>query len=228
MPDFKDRNNVIDAGGLTGERDVITTPNLYRWLMEGKIFEAGYGLEDSAVDGEGSATVDDTTATFSLQAPASSSLLVIPLLLKLGIVSEGGAVAFFQLMFTKPAGLCATALTLSGTALTSKHCVYRTNPAQTAQQATTLSTVTVSSFASAAADFVSYHRGVLADNTLTTLLPSMGSGPSNTHVFNFLEDGAPHIMTSGAAMLFYGYNAGGDTSFIAYMQWAEVTEDDLH
>jgi len=227
MADLKDRNDVPQAGGVNGKRDIIVAPNLYRWAAEGKVFEAGYGLEDTAIDSEGSATVNATTATFSLQAPSSSSLLVIPLLLKLCITTEGGAVAYYQLMFTKPAGLCATSMTLSGTALTSKHCLYRTGgEAKAVQQSTALSTVTVSALV--AADYVSYHRATIADNSLTTLLPAMGTGPSNVQTFNFMQDGVPHIMTSGAAMIVYAYNATTDTAYTAYMQWAEVTKDDLY
>ena len=221
---FKDRLNAPRSAAITGERDVITSPNLFKWLMQGKIFEAGYGLEDTAVDSE--ATVADITATFSLQSPVASDLLIIPIILKLMQTDDGGALTVFQVSFTKPAALCATALTLTGTALTSKHNMYRTNPPSKVQQATALSTVTVSALI--AADYISYHRGLVADANLTTGLVSMGSGPSNVQAWNFLKDGAPHMMTSGAAMLVDSSTASSRAKYTAYMQWAEVTEDDLH
>lgn len=221
----KDRLNVPRTVMVTGERDVITSPNLFRWLMEGKVFEAGYGLEDSAIDCESS--VEDITATFSLQAPAASSLLVVPILLKLCMTDDGGTDSNeMQVSFTKPAALCVVALTLSGTALTSKHCMYRTNPPMQEQQATALATVTVSILQ--ASDYISYHRGVTSNDILTTGLVALGEGPSNVHTFRFMDEGVPHIMTSGAAMLVGIANATTDSKWTAYMQWAELTVDDLY
>ncbi len=221
----QDRNNVPQTIRVSGERDVITSPSLLRWAVEGKVFEAGYGLEDTAIDSE--STVNDITATFSLQAPAAKNLLVIPILLKLCLTDDGGALQVFQVSFTKPAALCATVLTLSGTALTSKHCLYRTGGAAIAeQQASALSTVTVSALV--AADYISYHRGNSINSALTSGLVTMGSGPSNVQTFRFLEEGAPHILTSGAAMLIDTSTASTDSKWTAYMQWAEVTENDLH
>jgi len=193
--------------------------------MEGKVFEAGYGLEDSAITCEGA--VDDVNVAYSLQAPAGTDLLIIPILLKICITDDGGQLTTFQLMFTKPAGLCATTLVLTpGTALTSKHCLYQTNPKKAEQKATTLSALTSSALV--AADYVSYHRGHVITNVLTSGLVAMGEGPSNVHTFRFLKEGAPHIMTSGAAMLVHVNSADTDSATTCYMQWAEVTEDDLY
>lgn len=224
MAEFEDRNSVAQVARVTGAGDLITSPTLFRWAAEGKIFEAGYGLEDTAIDSE--AAIDDQAATFSLQAPASTSLLVIPLLLKLMLISSD-ALSIFQVLFTKPAGLCAASLVISsGAALTSKHSIYRTDAKQTAQQATAKSGVTVTALT--APDFISYHLGHVITDVLTTGLVSLGGGPSNVHTFNFLEDGFPHIMTSGAAMLVYAYQATTDATWLAYMKWAEVEEDDLY
>jgi len=218
-----DKNNTPRNQYVTMERDAISVPVLWKWAAQGKVFEAGLSPEDSAV--ASSTSFADTTPRFSLQAPASTSLLVIPILLKVFLVTDGGGITNVQVAFTKPAGLCATTMTLTGTALTSKHALYRTNPAQTAQQAAALSACTLS--AMVAADYVGYHFGHAIDATLTTGLVTPGTGPSNVDTFNFLGEGAPHIMTSGAAMVVYCYTGTSAGSHRAYMQWAEVTEDDL-
>ncbi len=225
MAEYEDKDNVARPARVNKERDLITIPNIWRWTVEGKVFEAGYGLEDSAITSEGA--INDLNVGYSLQAPSSSELLVIPIMLKICIVADGSSLTTFQVLFTKPAGLCATPMVLSaGTALTSKHALYRSNPAKTAQQSTTLSALT--STALLAADYVSYHRGLAADALLTTGLATLGDGPSNVQTWSFFRDGVPHVLTSGAAMLVHVNDAATDTTSTCYMQWAEVTEDDLN
>jgi hypothetical protein len=223
MADYTNNNSVSTTARVTANRDLVTVPALWKWAAEGKVFEAGLGLEDSAI--AAAASVQDVTGTFTLQAPSSTTLLVVPILLKVALTNDGSALSQLAVTFTKPAGLCATALTLSGTALTSKHAVYKKNPALTAQQATALSGVTVSALL--AADYVEYDRSIAIDAALTTGLPNFGGGPSNVKTYRFLQDGAPHIMTSGAAMIVYVVNSTTDALAKTYMMWAELTEADL-
>lgn len=230
-----DRNGVDRFGRVTGAGNRVNragnleiSDSVFRWTMEGKIFEAGFGAGDSAIALD--ATYADITPLFSLQAPASSSVLVIPIITKLAIVDDGNSITIYSLTFTKPAGLCNTALVLSGgTALTSKHDMYRTDPEQTAQQATAFSNLTATALI--ASDYIAYHYGAAIDAVLTTGLVGLGDGPSNVHTWNFFDEdfveGFPHILTSGAAQLIYGQNSTVDATALCYFQWAEVTEDDL-
>ena len=222
MSDFNNNANVARPARVTANRDIVTVPTLWKWAAQGKVFEAGMGMEDTAVSTL--AAIADITASCSLQAPTASTTLVIPILLAVSLTVDGNALTELSVSFTKPSGLTGTALTLSGTALTSKHCVYQTNPAKTAQTATALSAVTVSVLV--AADYVEYQRKIAIDAVLTTGLVAMG-GPSNVATINFLQEGAPHIMTSGAAMLVTVKNGTTDGKFKPYIQWAEVTIDDL-
>ncbi len=224
MSDYQDRNGVARAARVNGSGDLITSDTLLRWAVKGKVFEAGFGAEDSAIAMV--ASLADTTPSYSLQSPASTSLLVIPIMAKVAIVVDGNAITKILCAFTKPSGLCNTAMTLSGTALTSKHCLYRSSPAQTSQQSTVLSGVTASALI--AADYVTYHYGQAIDAVLTSGKVALGEGPSNVHTFRFLEDGLPHVMTSGAAMLLYVTNGTTDGTSKVYFQWAEVTADDLY
>jgi len=224
MSDFQDRNSVAQAARVSGVGNLITSSTLLRWAIEGKVFEAGFGAEDTATSIE--AALNDTTPAFSLQAPASSTLLVIPLVAKVALVTVGGAAHKVLLAFTKPAGLCATALTLSGTAFTSKHAVYRTSPPQTAQDALVLYNVTASALV--AADYITYDYKIATAATLTTGLVALGEGPSNVQTWDFLEDGFPHLMSSGAAMLIYCSSDTTDAAAMSYLKWAEVTKDDLY
>ena len=227
MADYQDRNNTPQAARVTGERDVIIAPNYMRWLAEGKIFEAGFGGEDVDDEENSQASLADITATFALQSPTADEPIVVPILLKLMMSGDGNALTNFQVAFTKPAALCGTALTLSGTALTSKHSLYRTSPPQTAQQATALFGDAITVSVLIASDYISYHLGHVIDAVLTSGLVALGDGPSNVHAFRFLKEGLPHLLTQGAAMLVYLYGGATDSVVAAYMQWAEVTKNDM-
>ena len=223
MSDFTNNNGVETKARVTANRDIVGLASLFKWAAEGKIFEAGAGLEDTAIAAY--ASINDQYPTFALQAPSSTTLLVIPILLKVALTDDGSALSELSVAFTKPAGLCATTLTISGTAFTSKHVQYRKNPALTAQQATATYTNTLSALV--AADFVEYDRSIAINAALTTGLVNFGGGPSNVKTYRFLQEGAPHIMASGAAMLVYVKNSTTDALAKCYMQWAELSVDDL-
>jgi len=221
MSDFTNNVGTPNTARITANRDLVTTPTLWKWAAQGKVFEAGLGMEDTAI--ATLAAVNDQTASCSLQAPVSTTTLVIPILAKIAIMNDGSALSQISASFTKPSGLTATAMTLSGTAMTSKHCLYRTGGAAKASQtATALTVVTVSALV--AADYVEYARDQADDAFLTNATSQVGYA---TMTYNFLKEGAPHIMTSGAALLISVLNSTTDGTFKPYLMWAEVTIDDL-
>jgi hypothetical protein len=224
MAQFLNKSNVPVSASVTGKRDIITSPSLFRWVAEGKVFEAGQGCESTAVDsGVVSATLDETLPTFSLQSP-SSGVYVVPLVLKLMMVADGGALTNWQVAFTKAAAACVTALSITGTAIHHKSNVnkaYNTSPASTCLYTPTVTALTV-------ADYISLGKGEAIDAALTTGLPTLGIGASNTLMYNFINDNALHIMANGSAMLAYLYTASSASTWYCYMQWAELTADDLY
>jgi len=223
MADFLDKNNVARGAKVTVNRDIVTLPTLWKLASQGKVFEAGAGLEDTGIAAY--ASINEQYPTFALQAPSNTTTLVIPILLKVALTDDGSALTEISVAFTKPAGLCATALVITGTAFTSKHALLKSNPAQTSQTALATYTNTLTG-ALVAADFVEYERRIAIDAVLTSGLVAM-DGPSNVFKAKFLEEGAPHIMSSGAAMLVYVKNSTTDAKAKCYIQWAEVSEDDL-
>jgi hypothetical protein len=229
MADFLNNSDVAMAARVTSARDVVSSSNLLKWLAQGKIFEAGAGVEDTASDSQ--AALDDTKATFALQSPAGTNTLVIPLTLKLMMVADGGALTAIDVAFTKAAGLCATVNTLSGRAMTSIHCMFQTNPTKNTPKASALygvaTTFQLTSAALVAADYVLYDHRHIIDAAISTGLPVAGTGPTNVQTYNFLQDGVPHILSAGAAMLVYINTGTSDSTFQPYMQWAEVSIDDL-
>lgn len=229
MADFQNNNSVAKSARVNANRDVVVASNYLRWLVQGKLFEAGFGAEDTAADSQ--AAIDDTLVSFALQSSGSTKI-VLPLFLRLACVSEGGAAQRIDVAFTKPAGLCATALTLTGgRAMTSIHNMYRTSPAQTGPTASALygaaTTFAITASQLVAADYVDYQRREIIDNAITAGLPMLGGGTSNLFQIDFMREGQLHGLTAGAAMLVYINVGTSDATYYPYIQWAEVEEADL-
>lgn len=227
MSDYQTNAGVPVAARVTGNRDLLTSTHLMKWAAQGKIFEAGQGLQTVGVDSQGEPTVDPdaTLATFALVAPTATSPLIIPIMLRICTEVQGTAATDSHIIFTKAAEDCATDLVLSGRAMIS---IQNMNKGKShTPQASALYGV-VSTFALTVstlvdADNVLYDLTAMAINNVTAPL----TGASQQVQWNFLADGAPHIMAAGSAMIFYISSAGGDAKVHQYMQWAEVTEEDL-
>ncbi len=227
MADFQTNLGVPVAARVTGNRDLLTSTHLMKWAAQGKIFEAGQGLQTVAMDSQGETTLtpDDVKATYALVAPSNISPLIIPIMLRVCWETEGAAATDHQLIFTKAAEDCATDLALSGRASVS---IQNMNKGKAhVPQASALygvtSTFLLTVSALVDADNVMYDFTAHVDNNVVAPL----TGTSQQVQWNFMADGAPHILAAGAAMIFYISTAGGDSSIHPYMQWAEVTEEDL-
>jgi hypothetical protein len=229
MADFSNNNNIAQAARVTANRDIVTLPSYYKWLAQGKIFEAGQGLQTVGIDSQGETTLtpDDVKATCALVAPSGATTLVIPLLFKVMFEVEGGAATDFQLIFTKAASECATALTLSGRDMAASQCMYSANPVKASPSASPLygvaTTFLLTVSALTDADNVMTDFTAMSDNNVSAAL---GTVAVQQKTYNFM-DTIPHILTSGAAMIFYISSATSDAVIHPYMQWAELTIDDL-
>ena len=78
--------SVAPATNLAEE--LRTVPWVLQKSFEGNVYIAGHGLEETATDGE--ASLDETTPTFVLLAPASGTI-VIPIWAEFRMHAEGGA-----------------------------------------------------------------------------------------------------------------------------------------
>uniref|UniRef100_A0A6M3J2X7 Tail protein n=1 Tax=viral metagenome TaxID=1070528 RepID=A0A6M3J2X7_9ZZZZ len=216
MSDYKDRNDVARAGGVTGKRDLITGSSMLRWLAEGKIISAGLGCEETAIDS--AAALADVSPTFGIFAPSNSDIKILPIYARMSMTGEGGAAPVIQAAFTKAAANCATAMTRSGTALSKQN----NNAAYIGVgDVVALHTVTVSALTTA--DYLSMVEATVVDNSISVA----GANLVNTHVdFDFLK--APILLSAGAGLLFYAYTGTTDSTWIPYIVWAQLTADDLY
>jgi len=218
MADFKDRNDVAKAGYVTINRDQVVTPSLLKWVAEGKVWCAGVGAENAGVDS--AAALDDLTPTFALVAPASSSVLVVPILVRMSTHTEGGALNQLQVAVTRAASDCATTLSVSGTAFTAIQNKLSGNTGSPQSAAT----YTCTSSALTNADYVSTVLATQADNPVSG---TGGLGFNRGCVFELDMLADPFILNSGAGLLVYGYTGTTDQKYLPYLVWAELTADDL-
>jgi len=82
-------NGVSAAARVNQVEMLVTFPFLTQLALEGRVFMAGHGLEETATDGI-ITTLDETTPTFMLMAPASGTI-VLPIWAEFRLHTEGGA-----------------------------------------------------------------------------------------------------------------------------------------
>ena len=69
MADFLDRLGAAVAARVNGQREIMTSPAILRWVREGKVYSGGQGLE--ATDILGVDAEADVTPSVVLASPAS-------------------------------------------------------------------------------------------------------------------------------------------------------------
>ena len=219
MADFTDNSAIAKAGRVTGNRDMVFHPNLLKWAYEGKLWTAGLGPENAGIDSD--ASLSDESPEAALVCGASSSVLVLPILLRASVHTEGGALNQLQIAVTRAAADCATALVVSGTAFTAiqNHNVsYTTSPSASA-------IYTCTSTALTNADYQSLILATQSDNPVSTGTGAQFGACGNVFEIDLLK--TPRIMHSGAALLVFPYTGTSDQKYLYAITWAEPTADDL-
>lgn len=233
MADFTNNSGAATPGRVTANRDIVTLDSYYRWVAEGKVFEAGQSLQSTGLDSQAEAalTPDDVKASFALVAPASSTKIIVPILFKVMFEGDGGAAPDSWLIFTRASGATGVALTVSGTDVNAKNCLYAADPVKNSPSASivkgvaTTFLVTVSAL-DTANDCVLYHMALMQDAALTTA--GFGENAMGYYQqYNFIKEGFPRFLTNGAAMIYYVSAASSDAIIHPYVQWAELDPADV-
>ena len=218
MADFSDNDTTPKAGRVTGYRDMVISPNMLKWAYEGKLWTAGVGVENAGIDSD--SAWDDTAPGFGLVAPASSTTLILPIMVRAMTHTEGGAAPYIQICVTRAATDCATTLSVSGTAMTAiqnHNVTYTTSPSASALYTCTASALTN-------ADYQSIIKGIAADDPVSGT-GGLGFNRGTVLEIDMLEQ--PRILHSGAALLVYVYTGTSDTKYTYAVTWAELTEKDF-
>jgi len=231
--DFTNNNGTAVAGRVTANRDLVTVDSYFRWVAEGKVFEAGQSLQSTGLDsqGETALTPDDVKASFALVAPQSSNKIIVPILFKAMFEGDGGAAPDSWLIFTRAAPSMGVTLAVTGTAVNAQNCLYASSPVKASPAASVIKGVATTFLVTVSAldtanDCVLYHMALMADAFATTA--GLGVGLMGSYQqCNFLKEGLPRFMTNGAAMIYYVSAATSDAVFHPYIQWAELDPADV-
>jgi hypothetical protein len=231
MADFQDNNNIAKAALVTGNRSIVTTPAFYRWVAQGKVFEAGQSLQSTGLDSQAEAalTPDDVKASFALVAPTGTGKLIVPIMFKVMFEGDGGAALDEWLIFTRGAGAMGVTLAVSGTAVNAQNCTYATNPVKGTPAASVIKGVATTFLVTVSAldtanDCVLYDMDLSVDAFLTTA----GARHGNKYLYFLKEAGGfPRYLEAGAAMIYYVNAATSDAVFHPYVMWAELDPDDV-
>jgi len=214
--DFTDNSAVAHAGRVTRNRDLVVAPSILRWAMEGKVFSAGLGPEDTAIDSE--AAYNDLAHTFALIAPTSAAVYVLPIFVRMSMTGDGGAATYAQVEITKAAAQCATTMVTSGTALTT---INHNSNIVTTPQSEALHTVTSTALTNA--DYITMIQITTVDALLTTGAPM--ANKENCFELDLLPEA--WLLSAGAAMFLSPFTASTDSTWVPYIVWAELTADDI-
>ena len=219
MADFTDNSSVAHLARVTGNRDLVSHPNILKWAYEGKLFTAGVGTEHAGVSGV--STLADITPSCALTASSSATTLVLPILLRAMTHTEGGALGKFYVAVTRAAADCATALTVSGTAFTAiqnHNVTYTASPTAAATYTCTASVLTN-------ADYQNILLTQSADNIVTG---TGGLGYDEGTMISLDLLATPRILHSGAALLGFAYTGNATIAKYTFsITWAELTASDL-
>ena len=216
--DFTDNDAVAHAGRVTKNRDVVVAPNMLKWAYEGKLWTAGLGPENAGIDSD--AALSDESPEAALVASSSSTVLVLPIMLRASVHTEGGALNQLQIAVTRAASDCATTMVVSGTAFTAiqnHNVTYTTSPTASALYTCTSTALTN-------ADYQSLILATQADNPVSG---TGGLGFNRGTVFEIDLLQTPRILHSGAALLVFPYTGTSDQKYLYAITWAELDEDDL-
>lgn len=214
------KNPVRVAAGTTvnavantaGEQ--IGASQLLDWLLKGYLFTGGSVLMD-ATDPATVSTQADTSPTISLQSPAGTDTIVLPLRVTAGITDDGSGTSSVSLVWTKSTQQCIVKLSLSGTDLEISN-NFAPYP-QVVSKCTMLHGVT--SLALTAADSIVIAHAQIADAGLTTGLIQA----NDRFDYSFAHN--PIVLTEGAALLLHGYSGSGTGRVRVVFTWAELPRD---
>lgn len=195
----------------------IMTPWLYQMALEGRVFVAGTGVEEGAVNTE--TTLADTAATFALASP-SGGTLIVPVRFAAYFDTEGNGAQELHLAYCQSDKSAYD----GGAILPAINARGGSNPPAAAGRFQ--STVTLDAIV--AAEYVSLEMRLhVLDNFLSveaaTQQNTEGPGQSVFQFsYDFLEKHVPLILDAGAFIAFYTNTGTSADGYNGSMVWVEL------
>lgn len=212
--------NVSADPRVTRAGELLQMPWVYQMAIEGRVFVAGHGLEQTAVDSE--AAADETKPNFSLSAPAGGKL-VIPLAMEVYMLTEGGAAPNVEAIYVQE----DVSAIGSGTAHTPLNVLGGTDPV--GAQAKCQHTLTGLTAFADAQNVMLANRNNILDNyesveAATTQAGAEGPG-RDSFTFKLPLGPVPYILKNGSSLLFYMVTGTSDSTWSHFAAWVELDID---
>ena len=210
---------VAGAAGINLAEELKTVPWPLQRALEGNIYIAGHGLEEAATDGE--ASLDETTPTFVLLAPAAGTI-VIPIWAEFRAHAEGGAAPDAYLSYVG----VDRASVITKTDLEK----LQINGSSTSSNAIAAKTVSAITAITAPQTVLLARRAAILDNlqsvegATTVAVQETFRRSHNALTFNFwAEYHGAMVFSGGRGIMFHTSTGTSDTSYSCTFMWAEVT-----
>ena len=201
---------------------LVQFPFLTQLALEGRVFMAGHGLEETATDGI-ITTLDETTPTFMLMAPGSGTI-VLPIWAEFRMHTEGGAAPDLYLSYVgvdRSSGPTYTSLDkvpvgrLAADAVSSAAICAKTISTVTA--ITSAQTVLLARRANILDNYISVEAVTLQEQQETLMRNALALE------FNFIEKfGGAFTLFQGQSIMFHTVTATAVSVYSASFLWAEL------
>ena len=208
---------VAAATNLAGE--VREVPWVLQQGLQGNIYIAGHGLEEGAVTGTAD-TLDETTPTFMLMAPASGTI-VVPIHAEFRMHADGGGASAAYLSYvgvdrsSAPAYTNLDKLQICGAATQSKAIAGRTISSVTA--ITSAQTVLLARRANILDAIIATEMATGEENQETFAKDSLGLE------FNFWKKfGGAFQLYGGRSIMFHAMTGTTGATYTCTFVWAEI------
>ena len=199
---------------------LVPFPFLTQLALEGRVFMAGHGLEETATDGE--ASLDETTPTFVLSAPAGGTV-VIPIWAECRMHAEGGAAPDIYCSYV---GVDRSSMTKTDLDVVP---VGRLTANATSSKALAAKTVSAVTAITSAQTVLLGRRANILDNIISaemvTTLASEETLERNTLAIKFpfwQEFGGAFALYQGQGIMFHTATGTSDSTYSISFMWAEL------
>lgn len=212
---------VTGAARINQAEMLVPFPFLMQLSLEGRVFMAGHGLEETATDSE--AALDETTPSFILMAPASGTV-VVPIWAEIRMHAEGGAAPDWYMSYVgvdRSSGLTHTALDvqpvgrLTADAVTNAAIASKTVSGVTA--ITSAQTIMLARRANILDNIISVEAVTLQANQETP-----NRSPLSFEFPIYDKFGGAFTLSKGQSIMFHTSTGTTDSTYTVSFLWAEL------
>ena len=209
----------VQEARLNHVGEIVGLPYLWQLSLEGRLFMAGHGLEETATDSE--ASLNETKPNFALTAPASETV-VVPLSMTIRMHDEGGATPQLYATYVQE----SKSVLGAGTAHTPLNLLGGLTPKSARAQAQHTLTG-IDTFVDGE-NVMLTRRGNILDDLITAEMVATDANletPGLGILEYTWEPKYPIMLYQGSSILFYMVTGTSDSKWSHTAVWAELPSD---